>query len=124
MSAIDPDFVKFVAEVTFQSLPLEGLPVNHDIVFPLQHNAGQEEVLLIEQVSLPEKLDNFGGVYIIVALLYVHGDEVQLRLSHLSPSLHEDFIFFHDIVIIEHGEPKILLEHLCFQIFEHHVRYP
>ena len=57
----------------------------------------------------------------IVALLDIHGCEIQFGLTCFLPSLDKVFIFLHDVIVVEDGIPKVELMHFRLQVFEHQM---
>lgn len=114
---IDANLLKLVPEVVLNRLLLESFTLDDHIILAFQHEAVQNEVLLLEQVSLLEESDNSLRINIIVALFNVHCHEVEVWFVDSTPLFHKFLIFLHNIVIVENGETKLMLIHFGFQIF-------
>ena len=68
-----------------------------------------------------EERDHFFTVYIVIAFLDIHGNEIKLWFVHFLPLLDKSLVLFHDVVIVEDCEAKLMLKHLGLEILQHHV---
>ena len=120
-ASIDANLLELVAEVILDGLLLELVPLDDDVVLPFKHEAVDDEVLFLQQVCFLEEAYNLLSIDIIVAFLDVHGDEIKGRLADFFPFLLELFVLFHNVIVVEDGKTELVLVHLRFQVFEHHV---
>lgn len=120
-TSIDSNLLELVSEVILDGLFFKTASLQDDVVLAFEYKAVDDKVLSLEQVRLLQEAHNFFSVDIIIAFLDIHCHEVQIGLSNLLPFLLELFVLLHDIIVVEHSETELMLEHLGLEILEHHV---
>ena len=75
-------------------------------------------VFLVDQLGLEHKLLEFLWVDAVIALLDVHGDEVQLLLAARFPLIYECFISLHNVIVVKDRVAKPFSVHPRFHSFE------
>lgn len=113
--------MKFVPKVIFDWLLLEGLSFKYNIILSFEHYTTKNVVFLLQKIRPLQKLHHFVAVDIIIALFNVHRHKVQFRLSSFSPFIDKDFIFLHNVIIVEDSKSKFILKHFGFQVLQHHM---
>lgn len=121
-ATIDANLLELVPEVVLDRLLLECVASHDDVILALEHEAVQDEILLVQQLCLLKELDRLLSIHIVIAFLDIHRDEVKFGLTALLPLLYERLVLFHDVIVVEHGEAEPMREHLRLEILEHHVR--
>ena len=122
-ASINANLLELVPEVVLDRLLLEAVSFHDDIVLTFEDKAIDNEVLFLEEVRFLEKAYNLLCIYIVVTLFNIHCHGVELRASGLLPLLLEFVILLHNVIVIEDSKAKLVFEHLCLQVFEHHVSH-
>lgn len=113
--------MKFVPKVIFDWLLLESLSFKYNIILSFEHYATKDIVFLLQKIRPLQKLHHFVAIDIIVALFNIHRHKVQFWLPSFSPFINKNFIFLHDVIIVEYSKSKFILKHFSFQVLQHHV---
>lgn len=121
LASVNADFMKFVPKVIFDWLLLESLSFKYNIILSFEHYATKNVVFLLQQIRPLQKLHHLVAVNIVVTLFNIHGHKVQFWLSSFSPFIDKNFIFLHDVIIVEYSKSKFILKHFSFQVLQHHV---
>ena len=59
-----------------------------------------------------EVRDYFFAIYIVIAFLDIHSNEIELWFVDFLPLLDESLVLFHDVIIVEDCKAELMLEHL------------